>query len=1596
MESNQNITNEIKPENSQNGIKEDNNNNTEPVKQQNTEISQNPNQNQIQEIQSNDVPEISNEIQTGQQENQNQNQNPPNINPSLQNQQGMPQVQVQPQIPPENKIIFLHPMINYCSEEKIKEIESCPPNNIFLIVKKRIDDITLKLNDILKNHEKYALFGIYYNLVNIFISNRQRGNDPQLLFESKDPKKILKISDFAFSEVLTLLNCQLTADQLNLILKSLTQKTNTLYSYDEFLKKVYNIQQEENGQMKQIYRQCSFYFNDYLYSFRHYIQDNKIDYKNAFMRCCAGITTLTFELFNKFLDEIGFKIGHQKEKEYIFSALCEDNYFAGYMQEKTNVIILQKTLFDMADQIDISEEDFLRSGSVAVSVKRNSEWVKNIKNYTEGSKQLYIDNYKSFENIFKEIHEKCLKNDIKDLTTFFVESGEDISPEGDIEFEVFKKQMNIIGVNYSVKFDSLILKFKDSRKKTKDIIKLADFISIYNIFIEGNDNEKENNNSGGIKFDEEKNLEGTKIVPKQEPEYVFKNAHRQFTQEDIDYIADLCSGIADIIIDELHDSVTNFFQRKTSIHGGYLFLTEFKEILENELQISVEGTEQDKEDFQIFFDFITSNKMVQGKDIVEIKKLINIITNYSEKDGPSRRTNNINNISNSKQNNNINFEEEGNLKGTNAPNPNEKNLEDINTNSAKINNINNYEDYNNINNKKELTEIINTDINTSAISFDKIISDFANCLYNKRIRFSNVFPSINLEKVINNQTISDDELRLGFKNVDFDLSEQEFSVLMTHFDPINKNKVLVEDLKHEIAKYQPKYFNQSYQKVDPGLIERKLDKNFYSSSPVFIRDKSKSDLLNGMNKIQSFLNRKHITPENFFYGIFDKKNRKDNLQINKETWKNAFIPIDKDKSNLIPYLEAKEVNAIYIEMNPRINDSIILSQIIDFFKQYMNKNENLINYDDKTTLNETIKNEIKVLFDNFDIEHKDQISFEDFYKCLKSVDHKATKTEANNILAGYTNKNFSNVDRPTFNKIIYNYIQKSLVIQKEEKDFIMNLFREADIDKNGYLSRNQIKYLIKNKINCNLTDTEFDEILDKVDIQNENEIDIRDFIFLLDNINNNQINNPNMINTMSNIEDNEAIPIMNLNLNLNMHRKIRPKDFISLYSDLPLSFIPSFIREEQQKNNLLPSSCLKPLTKDDILYEDIFPIEDVIYAEKIDPKKPYSGVIQTKKLKQITPLINCKIYFDDYATGVSSPDETLFETPNSKFKVVGRLLKICLFNNKYKSFVGNAISIDCIYKKEYQDRWYFEDDDSKYNNNIIIRYNEKDIEDIDVIFEFVLVIQKKVEQKMYTVETSCGWCELPMTYLQTTRKEKIKIMGGSPMGESDISENDIRKKRIGFIPKLATLFEGAIRSECPIRVKLFNDLSNDEKKNINYLPSLIVCHAAAVQMISLYRQELGEYILNHKDYLIKPIKDEFDLGNMFCKIADVTDAFRVMNEIWKEIVIDGGTSDQRNNENYLRGNFDLFVKIINSVLYAEKFKYNPLDPTELPRGDIKLMQDRDILLNSALRSGREQKFNKLGYKMDDYSYKPFTMDEINGQKGNTILEKIDEMITIIN
>ena len=176
--------------------------------------------------------------------------------------------------------------------------------------------------------------------------------------------------------------------------------------------------------------------------------------------------------------------------------------------------------------------------------------------------------------------------------------------------------------------------------KPKEILKLVEFLSIYNIFVDdGEENEEK-------KEDEEKDKESNNIKEKiDNTKYVHKNAHRKFTQDNIDYIEEISSGLADIIIEELHQSITNFFTKKDKNNQGYITLNEFKDILEHDLKIDYKS---DIDNLQIFFDFVTSDKMIEGEDIIEIKKLIKVLTTYSGRDKPEKLETENNNTNNKK------------------------------------------------------------------------------------------------------------------------------------------------------------------------------------------------------------------------------------------------------------------------------------------------------------------------------------------------------------------------------------------------------------------------------------------------------------------------------------------------------------------------------------------------------------------------------------------------------------------------------------------------------------------------------------------------------------------------------------------------------------------------------------------------------------------------------------------------------------------------------------------------------------------------------------------------------------------------------------
>jgi hypothetical protein len=266
------------------------------------------------------------------------------------------------------------------------------------------------------------------------------------------------------------------------------------------------------------------------------------------------------------------------------------------------------------------------------------------------------------------------------------------------------------------------------------------------------------------------------------------------------------------------------------------------------------------------------------------------------------------------------------------------------------------------------------------------------------------------------------------------------------------------------------------------------------------------------------------------------------------------------------------------------------------------------------------------------------------------------------------------IDRNEFITIMEEHFKEEQFLFDEEKNYILNLFKEETQDNVGFLTIQQFKNLLSNKLNLDLTETELNELIQTTDCNFDGMIDIEEFVRLIDAA--------------------EQVKSVGKTIrSIKMQKKFNPLVFLNIFHGLPVNFIPSFLRECEKSLKVTPSATLRPVTDaTGILYEDIVMDSDL-------KKKSLTS------LKQISTIVNCKIQFDK-ATGVPIPDESALDR---KQNIVGRLLKIGLFNNSKNFFFGNTLSITCKWSEDYEDRWNFIDDNRyNFNNNILVRYNNQD------------------------------------------------------------------------------------------------------------------------------------------------------------------------------------------------------------------------------------------------------------------------------------------------
>ena len=138
-------------------------------------------------------------------------------------------------------------------------------------------------------------------------------------------------------------------------------------------------------------------------------------------------------------------------------------------------------------------------------------------------------------------------------------------------------------------------------------------------------------------------------------------------------------------------------------------------------------------------------------------------------------------------------------------------------------------------------------------------------------------------------------------------------------------------------------------------------------------------------------------------------------------------------------------------------------------------------------------------------------------------------------------------------------------------EYMKNLFYEADLDKSGLLSLDEIYNLLTLKL--------------EVDIRRE---ELSDMIGFNDEDGDNQVNIDEFINLMSDSLNSEG-SMKETIIRIKQASKLNIMDFALLLKRLPKHYEESFTKKLYSKRKNLPSSAFMPMMNQNLLFTDIMP-----------------------------------------------------------------------------------------------------------------------------------------------------------------------------------------------------------------------------------------------------------------------------------------------------------------------------------------------------------------------------------------------------------------------
>ena len=475
-------------------------------------------------------------------------------------------------------------------------------------IKDKIEESNNKVNELLNKHEEYLILKLYSSLKRQF---NLLNEDLLLKFINKDNenKKYLSFENF-ISILQTEAKLNFVPEHLKLLLLSLQNIQNDLYSYEEFIGNVNNISKKNKEKIDAIKNLALMNFNTYIIDFKFFLINNNIKINDLFNSISHDKINISLNDFILLLKSLNYILENSIEYQFIF------NIISKHAEKK---ILSIKDINNFINAEIISEEKFIEEGKISHNFRENIKkyWYKYIPKYDK--KKINIDKIKNIESVFMVIHNQNIKYGINNLADLFALNYE-VDINGNIHKNEFNNAMNLINIYNSKIINDLLIYFEESYDITK--FQLLNFLGLYNLFFP-------------YQIQHSTPIYHFKTFPNN-PKINIKTQFGFFTSSDLIKIKELCLLINEKVCFIKRQNLNDYFNKFDFFQKSYFTIEQLKSILIDDLEI------KKYELVNLFISYALDNSMENNDYVIFVIKLIEIINKFIENNDINKLKGSIN------------------------------------------------------------------------------------------------------------------------------------------------------------------------------------------------------------------------------------------------------------------------------------------------------------------------------------------------------------------------------------------------------------------------------------------------------------------------------------------------------------------------------------------------------------------------------------------------------------------------------------------------------------------------------------------------------------------------------------------------------------------------------------------------------------------------------------------------------------------------------------------------------------------------------------------------------------------------------------------